>query len=158
MTWVLAERHPGMEKILDASNELLWSHLPLTSLPSWKDTMRQILIISWVLMKHRQLSNGVPQRWTHCPFLFWCRGQRLWCQSLGLLSSLLSVSNRWSNPKSASLYLDWLISQVLAFPCLLSVSKLDSVWKISFKKKKKSEINLPTSDSSWILYSSEFLK
>ena len=76
-------------------------------------------------------------RWTHCPFLFWCRGQRLWRQFLSLLSSLLSVSNRWSNPKSASLCLDWLISHVLAFPCLLSVGKLDSVWNISLKKKKK---------------------
>lgn len=65
------------------------------------------------------------------------QGQRLWSQPLGLFSSLLSVSNRWSNPKSASLYLDWLISQVLAFPWLLSVGKLDSVWKISSLKKKK---------------------
>ena len=65
------------------------------------------------------------------------QGQRLWSQPLSLFSTLLSVSNRWSNPKSASLNLDWLISQVLAFPWLLSVGKLDSVWKITSLKKKK---------------------
>ena len=65
------------------------------------------------------------------------QGQKLWSQPLSLFSTLLSVGNRWSNPKSASLNLDWLISQVLAFPWLLSVGKLDSVWKISSLKKKK---------------------
>lgn len=123
-----------------------------TYLPTSLKGYYEILTISW---STGNLAMEYPRDGFIAPSC-WCRGQRLWHQSLGLLSSPLSVSNRWSNPKNASLYLDWLISHVLAFPCLLSVGKLDNVWKISFKKK--SEINLPNSDSSWIFYFSEFLK
>lgn len=107
-----------------------------TYLPTSLKGYYEILTISW---STGNLAMEYPRDGFIAPSC-WCMGQRLWHHSLGLLSSPLSVSNRWSNPKNASLYLDWLISHVLAFPCLLSVGKLDNVWKISFKKKIRNKL------------------